>query len=98
MKAIEARGKVDRDGRLTVEERVPLPETADVRVIVLVSDDGDEFGELDERAWLRAAAAGGGFDFLNDPAEDVYTPTDGKPFHDDAQQGRPPLASLAPWR
>ncbi len=86
MKAIETKGKVDRDGRLTVEERVPLP-AADVRVIVLAPDDEDELHELhelDEQAWLRAAAVGGGFDFLNDPAEDVYTPADGKPFHDDA--------------
>ncbi len=84
MKAIETRGKVDRDGRLTIEERVPLPEAANVRVIVLAPEDGDELPELDERAWLRAATAVGSFDFLNDPAEDVYTPTDGKPFHDDA--------------
>ena len=83
MKAIEARGKVDRDGRLIVEERIPLPTAGDVRVIVLVPDD-DELGELDERPWLRAAATGGGFDFLNDPAEDIYAPTDGKPFHDGA--------------
>ena len=83
MKAIETKGKVDRDGRLIVEERVPLP-AADVRVIVLAPDDGDELHELDERAWHRAAAVGGGFDFPNDPAEDVYKPTDGKPFHDDA--------------
>jgi hypothetical protein len=85
MKAIEAKGKVDRDGHLIIEEPVPLPEAANVRVIVLVSDDGDELGELgelDERAWLRAAAAGGGFEFLDDPAEDVYTPADGKPFND----------------
>ncbi len=84
MKAIEIKGKVDRDGRLIVEERLPLREAANVRVIVLAPDDGDELGELDERAWLRAAAAGGGFDFLDDPAEDIYTPTDGKPFRDDA--------------
>ncbi len=84
MKAIETRGKVDRNGRLIVEEPVPLPEAANVRVIVLAPEDGDEHPEPDERAWLRAATAGGAFDFLNDPAEDVYTPTDGKPFHDDA--------------
>jgi hypothetical protein len=81
MKAIEARGRVDRDGRLVVEERVPLAAGSSVRVIVLAPDDE---GELDEAAWLRAAATGGGFDFLDDPAEDVYSPTDGKPFHDDA--------------
>ena len=80
MKAIEARGAVDRDGRLTVEERIPLPAAGDVRVIVLAPDDEEE---LDEQTWLRAAAMGGAFDFLNDPAEDIYSPTDGKPFHDD---------------
>ena len=81
MKGIEARGTVDRDGRLTVKERIPLPAAGDVRVIVLAPDDEEE---LDEQAWLHAATMGGAFDFLNDPAEDIYSPTDGKPFHDDA--------------
>ncbi len=89
MKAIEAHGMVDGDGRLIVKKRIPLPASASVRVIVLAPDDEDAPGdgldnEPDERAWLRAAAAGGAFDFLNDPAEDIYAPTDGKPFHDDA--------------
>ncbi len=89
MKAIEAQGTVDDDGHLIVKKRIPLPASASVRVIVLAPDDGDGPGdeldnEPDERAWLRAAAAGGAFDFLNDPAEDIYAPTDGKPFHDDA--------------
>ena len=89
MKAIEAQGTIDGDGRLTVKKRIPLPAAASVRVIVLAPDDddapGDEFeSEPNERAWLRAAAAGGAFDFLNDPVEDIYAPTDGKPFHDDA--------------
>ncbi len=89
MKAIEAQGTVDGDGRLIVKTRIPLPAAASVRVIVLAPDDEDELGdkldnEPDESAWLRAATAGGAFDFLNDPGEDIYAPTDGKPFHDDA--------------
>jgi hypothetical protein len=36
--------------------------------------------EIDEREWLKAAAANPAFDFLRDPAEDTYTPADGKPF------------------
>ncbi len=82
MRAIEAHGTVDRDGRLVVKERIPLPAAVSVRVIVLAPDldDEDEIPELDERAWLTAAATGGGFDFLSDPAEDIYAPTDGKPF------------------
>ena len=38
--------------------------------------------EPSEAEWLRAAASSPAFDFLNDPAEDVYSPTDGKPFHE----------------
>ena len=38
--------------------------------------------QIDETDWLRAAATNPAFAFLNDPAEDVYTLADGKPFHD----------------
>lgn len=41
-------------------------------------------GEIDEVEWLRSAAANPAFDFLKAPEEDVYTLTDGKPFHDKA--------------
>lgn len=36
--------------------------------------------EIEEAAWLRAAARNPAFAFLDDPEEDVYTATDGKPF------------------
>ncbi len=36
--------------------------------------------DLSEAEWLHAAATSPAFDFLKDPAEDVYLPTDGKPF------------------
>lgn len=42
--------------------------------------------DIDEREWFQAAATNPAFDFLKDPEEDVYTLTDGKPFHDQ----RPP--------
>lgn len=37
--------------------------------------------ELTEQQWLRAAVTNPAFDFLHDPAEDIYTPSDGKPCH-----------------
>ena len=43
-------------------------------------DSVPEPQDIDEVEWLRAAATNPVFDFLNDPTEDVYSPTDGKPF------------------
>ena len=38
--------------------------------------------EIDEQAWLQAAASNTVFDFLKDTEEDIYTLADGKPFND----------------
>ena len=35
-----------------------------------------------ENAWLRSATPSEAFAFLADPAEDIYTATDGEPFRD----------------
>jgi hypothetical protein len=35
---------------------------------------------MNEMEWLRAATVNPAFEFLKDQAEDVYKPTDGKPF------------------
>ncbi len=78
MKAIETLGVVDQDGRLIIRERIPLPPNADVRVIVLTPEDD----ELSETEWLRSASSNEAFDFLRDPAEDIYRPSHGRPFHD----------------
>lgn len=78
MKAIEAHGVVDGEGRLILQERIPLPPDAAVRVIVLAPDEDD----ASEPEWLHAASSNDAFDFLKDPAEDIYGPSDGKPFDD----------------
>jgi hypothetical protein len=39
--------------------------------------------DIDEQEWRRGTARNPAFDFLNDPAEDVYTRNDGYPFHDE---------------
>ena len=50
-----------------------------VRVSHLLPEDSG----IDEAEWLQAAAANPAFDFLKDPEEDVYTLSDGRPFHDE---------------
>jgi hypothetical protein len=39
-----------------------------------------DMSEPTEQEWLRMAMAGGAFDFLADPREDIYTREDGEPF------------------
>ena len=41
-----------------------------------------EAEEASDHEWLRAAAQGGGFEFLSAPEEDLYTLSDGRPFDD----------------
>jgi hypothetical protein len=78
MKAIEVKGTVDEKSQLHIDEPLPIAGPSRVRVIVLFPPETD----MDERGWLRAAAANPAFEFLNAPAEDIYKPTDGKPFND----------------
>jgi hypothetical protein len=77
-RAIELEGAIDQQHRLHLDACLPGAEPGRVRVLVLIP----EAEEMSEAEWLRAAAASPAFEFLKDPAEDVYSPTDGKPFHD----------------
>ena len=45
------------------------------KVVVLFEDEG-----ITEKEWLKLAMKGGAYDFLNDPAEDIYTMEDGVPY------------------
>jgi hypothetical protein len=77
-RAVEATGTIDKDHRLVLDEPLPIDGPSRVKVIVLVPDDA----ELDEKLWLQAARSNPAFEFLTDPAEDIYTAADGKPFGD----------------
>jgi len=77
MTATETSGNVDAQHQLRLDEPLPIG-PGRVRVIVLVP----EFGEIEDNAWAKAAVASPAFDFLKDAAEDIYTTSDGKPFHD----------------
>lgn len=79
MTTIETTGTIDEHRRLQLDEQLPIAGPLRVRVIVQYPSDG----EWDEAEWLRAAARNPAFDFLRNSQEDIYSPTDGKPFHDD---------------
>ena len=79
MKAIEIRSKTDKHGNLKIEYPLNKQDT-DVRVIILLDDDYSS--PDDEKIWLQSISKNPAFDFLNDPAEDVYSIKDGEPFND----------------
>ena len=76
MTAIEMTGRVDEHRQLQLDGLLPTPGPMRVRVIVLypLNDEGDETE--------CCAAHSPAFDFLNDPEEDIYSLTDGRPFDD----------------
>lgn len=78
MKAIEVTGTIDETHKLVLDDPLPVEGPTRVRVVILLPEDA----ELSEKEWLRAAATNSAFDVLKDPAENIYSPTDGRPFHD----------------
>jgi len=78
MKAIEITGTVNEQRQLLLDEPLPIVGPSRVRVIILMAEETD----IDEKEWLRVASINPAFDFLKEPKEDIYTLSDGKPFHD----------------
>jgi hypothetical protein len=77
-RAIESTGIIDAQHQIVLDEPLPIAQATRVRVIVLFPEEP----EINEAEWLYAAATNPVFDFLKDPAEDIYTAEDGEPFHD----------------
>ncbi|MBX2991438.1 MAG: hypothetical protein KF749_09730 [Bacteroidetes bacterium] len=78
LKAVELAGHIDSQQQLHLDEPVGIQGPTRVRVLILVQD----YDEIEEAEWLKALSRNPALDFLHDPAEDIYEPTDGKPFHD----------------
>ena len=76
-KAIETTGTIDAQYHLVLDGALPITGPTNVRLIILVPEETD----IDETEWLQAAAKNPSFDFLKDPKEDIYTLSDGRPFH-----------------
>jgi hypothetical protein len=78
VRAIEVNGVIDNERKLHVDGPLPVESSGRVRVIILLPEEAD----IDESSWERSAAANPAFEFLADPAEDIYTLTDGHAFTD----------------
>lgn len=76
-KAIEATATIDANRQLVLDEPLPVVGPTKVRVIILLPEEA----EIDEKEWLRSASVSPALDFLKEPEEDIYTLSDGKPFH-----------------
>lgn len=73
------------DGRhIVLDEPYDLPANAHLMVTLLPSSADTDSEEI----WLRAASSSDAFAFLADPAEDIYTAADGKPFCDGQAEHR----------
>ena len=77
LQAVELIGTIDEKGQLHLDEPISAVGQGRVRVILL-----PEEAKIRENKWLKAAASNPAFDFLKDPAEDIYTLDDGQPFND----------------
>lgn len=80
MTAVELLATVDENQQLQFDQPLPIQGPMRVRVIVLYP----RTSEIDEIEWLRAATSNAAFYDLQDPAEDIYSSSDGKPFDDQA--------------
>jgi len=58
-------------------EHLPIPTPVTVRVIVLAPEKDD----IEENDWVHVLQGNPSFDFLKDPAEDLYSKTDGTSHH-----------------
>jgi hypothetical protein len=76
MSTIQTSGQVDERGSLRLDGVLPAEIRGRVRVIIVAP----ESEELTEADWLRMVMAGGAFDDLADPREDIDTAEDGEPF------------------
>lgn len=79
VQALETTGTIDERGQLPLDEPANTLPAGRVRVILLLPNGA----EVEETEWLRAAATNSAFDFLKDPAEEVYSSADGEPFRDE---------------
>lgn len=74
-RTIETTGRVI-DAR-HIETTIPIPVGQRVRLLIFLPSAADD--EMAESEWMEAATKNPIFDFLANPAEDIYTMDDGEP-------------------
>jgi hypothetical protein len=79
MKAIEINSKTDKTGHLKIDYKLDKSDK-NVRVLILIADDPSD--QEEENIWMNSISTNPAFDFLIDPAEDIYSLKDGEPFND----------------
>jgi hypothetical protein len=77
-KAIETTATINANRQIVLDKPLPVAGPKKVRVIILFPEEVD----IDEKDWLHSASVNSAFDFLKESKEDIYTLSDGKPFHD----------------
>jgi len=81
MKAVETTGIIDKNNILKINKQLNKEFlNKSVRILILLPDEKETFNEINEELWLKSISHNLVFDFLNDPEEDIYSLTDGKPF------------------
>ena len=74
MEAVEKIVQFDEDGNATLKLGKHFSKK-EAKIVVLIKDD-----EISEKEWLNLAGKGKAYDFLNDPAENIYAMEDGIPY------------------
>lgn len=78
IQALESDGQIDENGYLRLNSSLPVKDKR-VKVIVLIPNEEEIF----DSQWLKATKGNEVFNFLDDPAEDIYSMSDGEDFHDE---------------
>jgi hypothetical protein len=79
MRAIEISANTDQSGHLKIDYMLNKADR-NVRVLILLEDDIYE--QEEEKLWMNTISTNPTFDFLNDPAEDIYSLKDGEQLND----------------
>lgn len=78
MKAVELISNTDKDGNIKIEYKLS-EEKKNVRVIILYEKEN---AAVDDNDLTEDYVTGNpAFEFLSDPAEDIYSIDDGNPVH-----------------
>ena len=80
MEAFEKIVHFDEEGNLLLQLGKDFSKK-EAKVVVLIKDD-----EITEKEWLSVAMKSGAYDFLKNPAEDIYTMEDGVPYKSDPDE------------
>lgn len=80
MKAIEVTGSVNEEGCVQIDQPLPAAKSTRFRGILLFPDSESSL----DQEWSSSAVQASVQDWLDDPAEDIYTLEDGEPVSDEA--------------